>query len=285
MTVHLRQIKNRIKSIENTKKVTSALELISVAKFNRMDKILITLRPYSLKLDAILNNIITRCDIGSSEFLRQRPEVNKIGICLITSDSGLCGSYNNNIIRLTESFIKERGKEKFKLVTVGKKGFSYFKKRGCEIVNSYLDLTGRYSQAVSDKILNDLVNIFITREVDEVYIAYNHFKTLLVHKPIIEKFLNMERVKGKEEIDYISEPDLKTILEGLLFRYISLKLNTIILEAFTAEHAARTVTMRMATDNAKELLTSLTLLRNKVRQTGITQDMMEIISASEALRS
>jgi len=285
MTVYLRQIKNRIKSIENTKKVTSAMELISVAKYNRMDKILNTLKPYSLKLDSILNNLINSRENCSSVFLDERPQINKIGICLITSDSGLCGSYNNNVIRRLEEFIKERGKEKIKLIAVGKKGFNYFKRRGVEIINSYLGLSGRFSQDLSKKIVNNLIDIFISQEVDEVYIAYNNFQTLFSYKPVIEKFLNIEKSKSSGETEYISEPDINTILHGLLSRYISTKLSFILLRAFTAEHTARTVAMRMATDNAKELLTNLTLLRNKVRQAGITQDMMEIISASEALRS
>lgn len=285
MTVHLRQIKNRIKAVENTKKVTSALELISVAKYNRMDKIFNTLKPYSAKVDSILNNLLSACDHHDNGFFESRSEKNKIGVCLITSDSGLCGSYNNNIIRLAEGFIRETGIEKIKLIAVGKKGLNYFKKCGVEIINSYPGLSGRFSEAVSKEITHILIDIFMNREVDEVHIAYNHFQTLLIHNPIIVKFLNLEKTKGGKEIEYISEPDIHTVLQGLLLRYISVKLSTILLEAFTAEHAARTVAMRMATDNAKDLLTNLTLLRNKVRQAGITQDMMEIIAASEALRS
>jgi len=281
----LKQIKNRIRSIENTKKVTNAMELISVSKLNHIEKMLYAIRPYFKKLDSILYHFINNVKLILSPYLEQRPVKKRIGLCVITSDGGLCGMYNTNIIRLAEEFIEKCGRDKIKLIAVGRKGLNYFKKKGLELQNTYLGLNGRYSQDLSDKIANNLISAFLTKEVDEVYIAYTHFQTALIHKPVLIKFLNLDvRNDSDEKMEYILEPNRERIIEELIPKYISMKMKLVILEAFTSEHSSRTVAMKTATDNAKDLLESLTLLRNKVRQANITQEIMEIISSSEALR-
>jgi F-type H+-transporting ATPase subunit gamma len=279
----LKQIKNRIRSIENTKKVTGAMEMISVAKLNRIENVLHQIRPYFSRLESILHNFINSTGPYSSPFLAERAHKNKIGLCIITSDSGLCGAYNNDIISLAEEFIKNRGKDKIKLITIGKRGLNYFKKQEMDILNSYIGLNGKYSDKIAGGIAIALIDVFLSGEVDEVYIAYSHYKTAMVRTPVIKKILNVE-VNSRRKIEYILEPDKEKILEDLLFKYIFMQIRVSILEAFTSEHAARIVAMKTATDNAKELLDSLVLLRNKVRQANITQDIMEIISSSEALK-
>jgi F-type H+-transporting ATPase subunit gamma len=279
----LRRIKNRIRSIENTEKVTRALEMISVVKLNRIDNILYAIRPYLLKLESIVNNFINSTEQLSSPFLEERPHRQNLGLCLITSDSGLCGMYNDNIIRLAEEFIRIQGKDKIKLIAIGRKGLNYFKKRNLQILNSYIGLNGRYSDKISDEITNALTNIFLSGEVCEVYVAYTHYETALRYKPMIKKLLNIE-APGSQEIEYILEPNKERILEELLPRYISMQTRLFLLEAFSCEHAARTVAMKTATDNANELLERLILQRNKARQANITQEIMEIISSTEALK-
>jgi len=144
-------------------------------------------------------------------------------------------------------------------------------------------MNGRYSDKVSDEIARNLIDIFISGKASSVHIAYTHSQTALIHKPTVEKFLNIERT-SVERIQYILEPDLTSILNDIIPKYISMSFKLIILDAFNAEHSARTLAMKTATDNAKELLHSLVLLRNKVRQANITQEIMEIISSSEALK-
>lgn len=280
----LKQIKNRIRSIENTKKVTNAMEMISVAKLNRIDNILYAIRPYLLNLESVLNNFINSTGQLSSPFLEERANKQNLGLCLITSDGGLCAGYNNNVIRLAEEFINKYGNDKIKLVAIGRKGLNYFKKRGMQILNSYIGLNGRYSNEISGEIANTLINIFLSGQVDEVYVAYTRYETALIHKPVIKKFLNIEVPPEGRKIKYILEPDKERILEELLPRCISIQTRFFLLEAFTSEHAARTVAMKTATDNANELLDRLILQRNKVRQANITQEMMEIISSAEALK-
>lgn len=284
MIQSLKTIKNRIRSIENTKKVTSAMELVSVAKLNRVEKSLLNLRPYVAGLGNIMHNLISSSPKSRHAFLEEKDAGGKICLCLITSDSGLCGVYNNNIIRLSEEFIRERGKDKVSLVCIGRKGFNYFSKQGIGIIRSYLGANGRYSDNLCRQVNERLINLFVSGEAAQVHIAYTHFKTALVHKPTVDKFLNLEKAPQAKR-DYILEPGINTILDWLIPKYLYMKLKMVILESFTAEHSARTIAMKSATDNARDLLEGLVMLRNKTRQANITQEIMEIISSSEALKS
>lgn len=279
----LKQIKNRIRSTENTQKVTSAMEMVSVAKLNRIGKKLHGLGEYVFSLSQLMHDFINSQDGLTHSFFKIREGLDKICLCLITADSSLCGAYNNNIIRLTEQFINQHGKERVSLVCIGRKGFNYFKKHNIEIINTYIGMNGRYSEKIIQEIEDNLIDLFISGKVSQIYIAYTHAKTALVHKPTIEKYLNIEYTPTKK-IDYFLEPDKQGILDEIIPKYISMKLRLIILNAFSAEHSSRTVAMKTATDNAKELLQSLVLLRNKVRQASITQELLEIISSSEALK-
>ena len=279
----LRQIKNRIRGIENTKKVTAAMELISVAKLNRIDKLLFNLRPYSLKLDAILNNLAASAAAFRHPLLDDRPKKGKIGLCILAADSGLCGAYNINILSLAEDFIREHGSAKVSVVAIGKKAFTYFKRRSYEILNSYMGLNGRYSQKICDEINQYLINLYLSGKVDEVHVAYTHFENAMVHKPVLKKFLNITPGEGIKS-EYIFEPEKEKIFAGLIQRYVQVRFRLMLIEAFTSEHAARPVVMKQATDNAEDLLHNLNLVKNKVRQANITQDIMEIISSAEALK-
>lgn len=283
MIQSLKQIKTRIRSTENTERVTRAMELISVAKLNRIEKTMLSLRPYVAKLGSLLQGLINSQGAGMSSFLEPNLATDKICLCVITSDSGLCGAYNNNIIRLTEEFISRQGREKINLVCIGRKGFNYFRRNNLNILNTYIGMNGRYTQGIASSITDNLVDIFVSGKAREVYVAYAYFKTALIHKPMVEKFLNIERIP-QEETEYILEPDRQAILNEILPKYIYMRLKLIILEAFTAEHSARTVAMKTATDNAGDLLQGLVLWKNKVRQANITREIAEIISSSEALK-
>ncbi|MDD4894359.1 MAG: ATP synthase F1 subunit gamma [Candidatus Omnitrophica bacterium] len=281
----LKNIKNRIRVIENTHKVTDAMERISVTKLRRVEASLFAIKPYFSHLDSLLHNFIGSARFVANPFLEERPLKQKIGLCVITSDSGLCGLYNNNIIRQAEEFIRNEGRERVKLILIGGKGFKYFKNRGIEILKTYADLHGKYRREISEEITGYLTGIFLSGEVDEVHVAYTRYETALILKPVVRKFLNMDgNYKDNAAADYILEPGADRIIEELLPKYISMSFSYILLEAFTSEHSSRSVAMKMATDNAEELLKTLVLLRNKVRQTYITQDMMEIIASSEALK-
>lgn len=300
MILSLRQIKRRIKSVENTKKITRAMQMVSTAKFKRSEDILYRGRPYYLKLDSILQRLLLSLkpeELSAHPLLEERAEKKNLAVCVITSDSGLCSVYNNNIIHIAENFIKKRGKENIKLIAIGRKGFSYFAQRGVKIAKSYVGLLGRYSPETADKIAKDLVDMFLNKEADEIYIAHTHFDAAMRYHARVRKFLNIAaapvgarvQVMGgpavKEgETEFIAEPSIEKILSDLIPKYISVKMRLILLDAFTSEHSARMVAMQTATDNAVELIDNLTLLRNKARQASITGEVIQVATAAEALK-
>ncbi len=283
MPLPIKQIKNRIRSVENTKKVTAAMQMISVAKLNRLEYALFALRPYALKLGDLMYNLAGLSEGPLSGYFKKESGSSDIALCLITSDSGLCGAYNQNIIRIVEGFLKENSSRKVKLILVGQKGLNYFRPRGTVILNSYLGLNAKFRQGACDKITAELSHLFLSGNVNSVYLAYTYFENSITQKAVIEQFLGIKPKKTKPTA-YITEPDLKSILSDLVVRYLSVKMRLVFLEAFASEHAARTISMKTATDNAKEILEALVLLRNKVRQAGITQDILEITSSVEALK-
>ncbi|MDD5692121.1 MAG: ATP synthase F1 subunit gamma [Candidatus Omnitrophica bacterium] len=283
MAQSIKQIKNRIHSVENTKKVTGAMQMISVAKLNRIEHRLFALRPYCLKLENLMSDLAASTQGYLSEYFKQRPAGEDIVLCLITSDSGLCGVYNQNIIRAAEEFLEKHGSQRVKLIVAGQKGLSYFKSRGIKILNSYLGLNGKYSPESCDKIIAQLSQLFLGDQGFSVYLAYTYFDNSIIQKATIERLLPLEP-KEVKPAEYIIEPDLKNMLAEIIPDYLKVKMRLVFLESFTSEHAARTVSMKTATDNAKELLEGLVLLRNKVRQAGITQDILELTSSVEALR-
>lgn len=283
MIQSLRQIKRRIRSIENTKKLTRAMEMISVSKLKRSSRMLDSSKMYFSKIDSFLTHLSSGGLNAGHLLLEDRPDKKNIGFCVLTSDTGLCGSYNHNVIRTAESFLNKYQPENVKLATLGKKGFVYFKKKGYPVAHSYVGFNGRYSRELSAKLLSDLTAMFLSEEVSEVYVAYTRPETASRHKAVVEKLLNIDFAKA-EEIEYIFEPERARILEELIPVYLSNKIMMIILSAFTSEHQARAISMGEATKNATELLEGLILSRNKIRQGNITREIIEIISSAEALK-
>jgi F-type H+-transporting ATPase subunit gamma len=284
MLLSLRQIRRRIRSVENTEKITRAMQMVSTAKLKHEQDMLFAGKPYYFKMDALLKRLLASVKTATHPLLEERPVKNNFALCLITSDSGLCSTYNDNMIRIAEGFINEYGAGNTSLIAIGRKGFNHFKKRKIRISHAYLGLQGRYSNNVAEEIVKAIVNSFLSKETDEVHIAHTHFDATLKYRPKLQKLLNIERAAEEREIDYILEPDAGRVLEELLPTYISAKIRGILLDAFTSEHSQRMVAMRSATDNAVELIDNLTLLRNKARQAAITTEIIEVSSASEELK-
>jgi len=277
-------IKSRMRSVTNIRKITRAMEMVSMSKLNRVRSSLFSMRNYFAHLDAILSHFLEHTGYPSHPLFEQRPATGRVGLCVITSDTGLCSTYNQAIINLCESFLAKFRKEDVLVVTVGKEGHHHFKRAGYKIKSTYPELHGRYPGRVSDKMAYDLTALFLDREVDEVYIGYTHFESTLRHRPRIEKFANIEYIKKGNKDFLILEPDLKEVSDELTTRYLLEKFHLMLLEALTSEHAARMFAMKTATDNADELMDTLTLLRNKARQAAITKEVIEIASGAEAMR-
>jgi F-type H+-transporting ATPase subunit gamma len=283
MSQSLRQIKNRIRSIQNTEKLTRAMEMISISKLRSLQRNLLNSEEYCLKLEDILRHLTAAFPSARHPLLEERENKQKITLCLITSDTGLCGSYNYNLLRKAQDFIRQNQGREISLVTVGRKGFNYFKKEGLKISDAYIDLHGKYSSAAADKIAANLMDLFLSGKSGEVCMLYEYFETAARHDPVVEKILNVKS-PGAEPVEYLTEPGAEDILGELVPLYIYSKVHLTMLSAFEAEHTSRVVAMKEATDNAHDLLEDLTLLRNKVRQANITREIIEVISSADAMK-
>ncbi|MDP3790552.1 MAG: ATP synthase F1 subunit gamma [Candidatus Omnitrophota bacterium] len=284
MTQAITGIKLRMRSVANIRKITRAMEMVSMSKLNRVRASLFAMRNYFGRLEAIFNDFLAHTGYTAHPLFEKRQNVEKIGLCVITSDTGLCSTYNQLIIRAAEAFISRFQKENIKIVTVGKEGYHHFKKLGFDIKSSYPELHGRYPGKLTEKMASDLISLFLNREADEVYVAYTHFESTLRHRPKVEKFVNIEYKDIGYEDYLILEPDINGVAQELVPKYLSEKFRLTLLEALTSEHAARMFAMKTATDNANELMDTLTLLRNKARQAAITKEVIEIASGAEAMR-
>jgi len=283
MTQSLKQIKSRIRSIENTKKVTNAMQMVSASKLHRLGRVHDGMKTYFLKLESMLADLLNSGVPVTHPLVTPRQPVTNIALCVITSDSGLCGMYNQDALAAAEDFIDRQGRGRVGVIAVGKKGFTYFKKRGIPVLHAYLKLNGRYHPEVAEEIAGTLVNLYASGETDEVYSTYTHLKRALLRGMAVEKILPVS-LAGAETDSYITEPDAAGVLDELVPKYLSFEIRRILIESFMAEQAARMIAMKSATDNADELLRWLVLSKNKLRQAIITREIMEIIASAEALK-
>lgn len=280
----LRQIKSRIRSIANTRKITSAMQLVSAAKLSRSRTAFHSYRTYAERLESVLKNLAADFETVTHPLLEERQDRHSIALCVIASDSGLCGTYNNNILNASRRFLNTHKDRSVKLIAVGREVSKFMKKQELPIDREYLDLYGKYSPRVSDEITQRLIDMFISHDISEAYIAYTRFSPSLRHVPTVEKFLPIQRIQGGEALRYLVEPDKQTLLNELVSAYLVHKVRAVLLETFTSEHSARMFAMKNATDNADELIDTLTLQRNKARQAAITQEITEIAMSAEALK-
>jgi len=284
MTESLRDLKLRIRSITNTQKITRAMEMISSSKLSRVKSALFHERAYFGKLESMVSRLLSYTGAMDNPLIEKGGAGGKTAILAITSDAGLCSVYNYAMIRLVEDFVKNRGKEKVTLITVGREGYNHFTRHDYPIAGKYIELYGRYSDGIAQKLYNDMTGLFLKKEASEVYIAYTHFTSALRLKPTIEKFLEFEYKKTADNTEYIIEPDRSALIDRIVPAYLFEKVRLMLLEAFTSEHASRMIAMKMATDNAADLIDTLTLLRNKARQAAITKEILEVVMSAEALK-
>ena len=280
----LRQIKHRIRSIANTRKITSAMQLVSAAKLSRSKAAFHSYRVYVQRLESVLKNFAADIETVSHPFLEERHDRRSIALCVIASDSGLCGTYNNNILNAARAFLETHKDRTVTLIAIGQEAAKFMKKKGVAVSREYLDLYGKYSPRISDELTQVFVDMFLSHKISEAYIAYTRFSPSLRHAPVVERFLPIQPIKGGEALSYLVEPDRQTLLNELVSHYLMHKIRAVMLEAFASEHSARMFAMKNATDNADELIDTLTLQRNKARQAAITQEIIEIAMSAEALK-
>lgn len=280
----LRQIRRKIVASQKTKQITRTMQMVSASRLKKSEGRLYQARPYARKLEELLVRL-SQTGQYSHPFFKTK-EVRNTGLIIVTSDRGLCGSYNTNIILQAESFLRNLNNNA-KILLIGKKGFDYFRKRNWEILDKIIDMGGRLEYKRVEDITNQLTGYYLSGVVDEVYLLYTAFRSALSYKPSLVKFLNVEAPEGSQEerdLEYIFEPTVGEVFEKLLPRYLTTKIYISLAEAFTAENASRMMAMKLATDNADELIDRLTLMRNKARQAAITKEITEIVTSAEALK-
>jgi F-type H+-transporting ATPase subunit gamma len=285
----LRDIKRKIQAVDKTKQITRAMNMVAAAKLKSAQLRMENFRPYAGKFMEVLNSVALRVNPKMHPLLAVR-EPKKIRLIVVTSDRGLCGAFNTNVIRGVEGFMRARTQEgkEVELIAIGRKGRDSFRRRA-NIVDQHTDVFKQFDISMADNIGSALISSFIDEDYDELYIAYNEFRNIASQKTKIERLLPIGSVDSVEDLDpekrveYIYEPSEEALLDELLPSYLKIMVFRALLETSAGENGARMVAMDNATSNCEELITDLTLKYNKARQQAITAELMDIVGGTEAL--
>ena len=282
---NIRVIRRRIRGIQNTAKITKAMEMVAAFKMKRTQERGLAGRPYSEKIQQVIADLAALPETGRALHpLLQRRPVAKVALVHITPDRGLCGGLNTNLNRLTASFMLEQAAS-VTLVAVGRKGFAFMRRCGRDIRAEFSQLGDRPSLLDTLPISRVIIDDYSSAIVDLVYLVYAKFISTMVQRPVLQQLLPVEpaSIPTAQNVDYIYEPDPHVVLDELLPRFVEMQVYHAILESIASEQSARMVAMRNATDNANELITDLTLMYNKARQESITRELLDIVGGTTAL--
>jgi F-type H+-transporting ATPase subunit gamma len=283
----LKAIRKRISSIRNTQQITKAMKMVSAAKLRRAQEAAVMARPYAEKMTDLLKNLSARGPREAHPLLKVREE-KKIHLVLFTSDRGLCGGYNANLIRAAEAFIRRDGAGKeVHLMLVGRKGADYFRRRRATISDRHINVLATPAEELAAEIAGKIIARFANGETDAVYILYSRFRSPLSQVPTLEKLLPValpETGHPEQLTEYLYEPSIEALLASLLPKVAEVAIFRALLEATASEHGARMTAMDSATSNASKMMGSLTLQMNRARQASITRELMEIVGTAEALK-
>jgi F-type H+-transporting ATPase subunit gamma len=291
---NLRDIRNRISSIENTQQITKAMKMVAAAKLRKAQQRIIATRPYAKKMRSVVSRLINGVE-SDNPILRNPEDVDSILIIIVGSDRGLCGGFNNNLFKMVEQRISDDfsdyyDKNKLDLITIGRKADGFFKKRKYNVVDSYVGFFDDLNYETTSSIMSETTEKFVKGEYDKVLVAFNEFKSVISQNRLIDEILPLKTDQFEEEsssnlneIDYIYEPDDKAILDELLPVHLNMQLWRAVLESNASEQGARMTAMDSATENAKEIKDELKLKYNQARQSAITTEISEIVSGAAAL--
>lgn len=280
-------LRRKIRGVMSTRRMTNAMKVVSATKVRRSQEALFNLRPYAWRMRDVLKSLASRTDISRHALLRVPEKLQKIVIVVVTADKGLCGAFNQNIIREVQKFIQSMANAEVRLYCIGRKGFEYFKKRSYPLVKVYTDIFRRVDYTCAGEIAESLVKEFIEGSCDAVFVVYNEYKSALIQRVVVERLLPMERMEYspvEPPLDYIYEPEVHAIIDRLLPRHFHTQVYRLLLESMASEQSARMVAMDAATKNADKVIQELTLQLNKTRQAMITKEILEVVNAAEALR-
>jgi F-type H+-transporting ATPase subunit gamma len=279
---NVRDIRRRIRSAKNIQQITRAMKFVSAARLRKAQERVIAARPYARQMLAVLNSIATRVPEQTHPLLARRGD-NKIDLVVITSDRGLCGAYNTNIIRQAMEFLLKRSDKQVELNILGKRARDFFRHRPFAIRNEAINILQKPSFADAAAIAKDLIEQFEKGEKDQVWLVYNEFKSVVQQRVIVEPLLPIQRLSHLDDasqLDYLYDEPPAKIFGNLLPRHVEAQVYRALLEAAASEHGARMTAMEAATNNASEMIDSLTLYANKVRQAGITKELIEVVSGA-----
>ncbi len=283
-----REIKRRMKSVSNTSQITRAMEMVAASKMRRAQQQVVATRPYAERIRTMIGDLASAGVEDQSQFpLLERRPIRRSEIILITSDKGLAGALNTNVIRATLRFMtndRPEGVDNVDIVAVGRKGRDFYTRFGKRLIADFPQTGEQPSMESIRPIVNIAIDDFVSERVDAVYVAYTRFINTLRQAPQVQQVLPVQAPEGTGEvIDYIFEPSPASVLEALLPRFVEVQIYQALLESIASEHSSRMVAMRNATDNARDLVRELTLTYNKVRQAQITREVSEIAAGAAAL--
>lgn len=296
----LRDIKRRIVGVKSTQQITKAMKMVAAAKLRRAQENIINARPYTKKLSEVLSNLLERGNFSNNPLLNSR-EIKNIAVVVVTSDRGLAGSFNMNIIREATNLIHGELENYYNsgnlyVYCVGKKGCDHFSRRNYKISGQYPGFFSNLKFQAASSLVSELKNRFLNNEIDKVLVVYNEFRSVMQQKVVVEQLLPVPQIAretntAKEEkklhavVDFIYEPNEAAIINTLLPKHLNSQMWKVLLESYAAELGARMTAMDMATENAKELIRTLQLTYNKARQAAITKEILEIVSGANALKA
>ena len=282
MAENMKEIKERIDSVKNTSQITNAMNIVSSTKFKKFQVLTLKSREYAKTIGVAFDNLVAGMKSHNYEIFDGKPEVKKIGIIVMTSDRGLCGSFNSNTLRKLEGMKKNFEKENKEVI--GKKARDYCSDKGIDVDSEYIQLIPETMFEKGKKISEDIVQFYLNDFYDEVYMIFSRFVSAIEYNIQVEKILPIEKKEGLPNKEYVFEPSEEEVLRSFIPKVLNIKLYQSLLENSASEHSARMSAMKQASDNAEEMINKLTVKYNRERQTMITQELSEIVSGSEALK-
>ncbi|MFA9613276.1 MAG: ATP synthase F1 subunit gamma [Deltaproteobacteria bacterium] len=288
----LRDIKRKIDAVKKTQQITRAMNMVAASKLRTTQQQLDQFIPYATQLTEIMNRVAAGVEPEGFPLLMAHEEVVKVELISLTADRGLCGAFNTNLIAAADKFIQEKEQEglELSLTQLGRKGRDYFRRRKRPVRVFYEGMLNNPNYADASALGQEVIDLFLSHEVDEVYVCYAEFINIVTQRPVIKKLLPIapetmeEEGQEQELLEYIFEPSREGVLNDLLPNYIKLQLLEVFFQTAVSEHAARMAAMDNAVNNCKEMVRDLTLVYNKARQAAITAELMDIVGGVEALK-
>jgi F-type H+-transporting ATPase subunit gamma len=291
MAGQLKEVLNRIKSVQSTQQITKALKMVSAAKLRRAQDAIVQMRPYAKKLQEMLSNIVSNTQVEGGNALAAERPMEKVLLIVITSDRGLAGAYNSNVIKLAKQAIREnyaaqQAKGNVYIWSIGKKGYEHFVKNNYKVNDRFRDVFHHLSFEGVQEVAQAAISAFRNKEFDRVDVIYSEFKNAATQRFVVEQFLPIQKTSasGGVKADFIFDPNKEELIAELMPKILNTQLFKAVLDANASEHGARMTAMDKASENANELLRSLRISYNRARQAAITTELTEIVSGAAALQ-